>query len=145
MELSLVQFGHAILVHIFCDIKWTFPYTWCDTLCHCPLLGCWLYCWRLGAWLQRPGFDSRSGKPAHNKLLGMFWFVRQWILLTRQWSKLHYLVSKIHCLANQNKPDIGQRHRVSHSLLSTTPVRLHISYQQRLLFSMLEIGIWLNG
>ncbi len=22
-----------------------------------------MYCWRLGAWLQGPGFDSRSGKP----------------------------------------------------------------------------------
>ncbi len=28
-------------------------------------------------------------------------------------SKLHCLINKIHCLTNQNKPDNGQRHRVS--------------------------------
>ncbi len=34
-------------------------------------------------------------------------------LLTRQ---LHCLVRKIHCLSNQNKPDNGQWHMVSHTL-----------------------------
>ena len=33
-------------------------------------------------------------------------------------SKLCCLVSKIHCLTNQNKPDNGQSHRVSHILSS---------------------------
>ena len=32
-------------------------------------------------------------------------------------SKLRCLVSKIHCLANQNKPDNGQRNRVSQHVL----------------------------
>ncbi len=61
--------------------------TWWDTLCRCPLSG-------------------------------LFWFARQWILLARQRSLLSILFTKyqadLRCLAIQNKPDNGQRHRVSH-------------------------------
>ena len=36
-----------------------------------------MYCWRLGAWLQGPGFDPRSGKPPRIKVcsspLTSFW------------------------------------------------------------------------
>ncbi len=36
-----------------------------------------MYCWRLGAWLHGPGFDSRSGKPPKYKVcsspLTSFW------------------------------------------------------------------------
>ncbi len=63
-------------------------------------------------------------------LSGLFWFERQWILLTSSnrnaisqksmLSKTHCLGSKIHCLTNQSKPDNGQWHRVSRCVLRLT-------------------------
>ena len=42
-------------------------------------------------------------------------------------SKLHCLVSRIRGLTNQNKPDNGQRHRVSHLVSKAQEKKLQVS------------------
>ena len=78
-------------------------------------------------------------------LSGLFWFARQ---LRSAWYFVNTIVqafrscmrctskSKIHCLANQNKPDNGQWHRVSRRVIGaipgkilTPPPYIHIFYR----------------
>ncbi len=81
---QLVMAGKWLLTHTTQDCI-TSHHTGWDTLCRCPLSS-------------------------------LFWCARQrrsaWFFVNIT-SKLRCLVSKICCLANQNKPDNRQRHRVS--------------------------------
>ncbi len=49
-------------------------------------------------------------------LSGLFWFAKQWILLIKATEFTKYQAD-LRCLANQNKPDNWQRHRVSQPVL----------------------------
>ncbi len=95
---------------------------------------------------RAPAADTSTSLPSHWVGYPMPLPIVRLVLISKAteicliFSNLHCIMSKIHCLANRNKPDNGQRHRVSQRVF----MLLLFSIQPKCIFGQyrMQIAQW---